>query len=221
MEKLYLLITEKSLSWTFWRWEIRSFLSQKVDGKTIFTWYFLAFSDIPRLRKYGFLCSGYIDLNVRKNDEDPKFEVGDHVRILKYKRILYKRLHSKLVWSSFYDKKDKNTVPWTYVISDLNGEEIVGTFYEKELQKTNQTEIRAEKVLKREEAKLYVKCKGYDNSFNSLLNKKVLLYKKGNFPEPYTLNKSKIKAEFEFSDYTTKSDLKTQQVHQVLLKGLI
>ena len=46
-------------------------------------------------------------------------------------------------------KKVKNTVPWTYVISDLNGEEIVGTFYKKELQKTNQTEFRIEKVIKR------------------------------------------------------------------------
>ena len=46
-------------------------------------------------------------------------------------------------------KKVKNTVPWTYVINDLNGEEIVGTFYEKELQKTNQKELRIEKVIKR------------------------------------------------------------------------
>ena len=46
-------------------------------------------------------------------------------------------------------KKVKNTVPWTYVISDLNGEEILGKFYEKELQKTNQKEFRVEKVIKR------------------------------------------------------------------------
>ena len=46
-------------------------------------------------------------------------------------------------------KKVKNTVPWTYVISDLNGEEIVGKFYEKDLQKTNQKEFRVEKVKKR------------------------------------------------------------------------
>ena len=41
----------------------------------------------------------------------------------------------------FVIKKVKNTVPWTYVINDLNGEEIIGTFYEKELQKTNQQEF--------------------------------------------------------------------------------
>ena len=61
----------------------------------------------------------------------------------------------------------KNTVPWTYVISDLKVEEIVGAFYEKELQKTNQTEFVIEKVIKRKSDKLFVKWKGYDNSFNS------------------------------------------------------
>ena len=64
-------------------------------------------------------------------------------------------------------KKIKNTVPWTYVISDLNGKEIVGSFYEKKLQKTNQKEFRIEKVIKRKGNKLYVKWKGYSNSFNS------------------------------------------------------
>ena len=56
-------------------------------------------------------------------------------------------------------KKIKNTVPWTYVISDLNEEEIVGSFYKKELQKTNQKELRIEKVIKKKGNKLYVKWK--------------------------------------------------------------
>ena len=62
-------------------------------------------------------------------------------------------------WSEeiFVVKKLKNTVPWTYVISDLNGEEIVGSFHEKELQKTNQKEFRIEKVVKKKGDKLYVK----------------------------------------------------------------
>ena len=63
----------------------------------------------------------------------------------------------------FVIKKVKNTVPWTYVISDNNGEEIVGTFYVKELQKTNQKEFRVKKVINRKGNKLYVKWKGYDN----------------------------------------------------------
>ena len=61
----------------------------------------------------------------------------------------------------------KNTDPWTDIINDLNGEEIIGTFYEKEMQKTNEKEFRLEKVIQRKGAKLYVKWKGNDNSFNS------------------------------------------------------
>ena len=64
-------------------------------------------------------------------------------------------------------KNVKRTVPWIYVISDLKGEEIVGTFYEKELQTTNQKESRVEKVIKRNGNKLYTKGKGCDSSFNS------------------------------------------------------
>ena len=63
-------------------------------------------------------------------------------------------------------------MPWTYVISDPNGEEIVGTFYKQEFQKTNQKEFRVEKVKKRKGDKLYVKRIDYDNSFNSLTDKK-------------------------------------------------
>ena len=69
----------------------------------------------------------------------------------------------------------KNTVPWIYVINVLNGEEITGSFYEKELQKSSQEKFRIEKVLKRKGDKLYVKWKGYDNRFNSWIDKKYLL----------------------------------------------
>ena len=68
-------------------------------------------------------------------------------------------------WSEevFVIKNVKNTVPWTYVISNLNDEEIIGTFYEKELQKTNQEEFRIKKVIKIKGDKLYVKWKVYEN----------------------------------------------------------
>ena len=72
----------------------------------------------------------------------------------------------------FVIKKTKNNGPWTYVINDRNGEEIVGTFYEKELQKTNQKEYRTGKVIKRKGDKLYVEWKGYNNSVNSWIDKK-------------------------------------------------
>ena len=61
-------------------------------------------------------------------------------------------------------------------LNDLNGEKITGSFYEKELQKTNQKEFRIEKVLKRKGDKLYVKWKEYNNSFNSWINKKDLVH---------------------------------------------
>ena len=72
-------------------------------------------------------------------------------------------------------KRIKNAVPWTYVINDLNGDEIIETFYEKELQKGNQEEFKMEKVIKKKGTKLYIKWKGYDNSFNSWVNKKDLV----------------------------------------------
>ena len=72
-------------------------------------------------------------------------------------------------------QKINNTVPWTYVTDDLNGEEIIGTFYEKELQKIDQQEFRIEKVIKKKGDKLYVKWKEYNNSFNSWIDKKDLV----------------------------------------------
>ena len=79
----------------------------------------------------------YIDFKKQVNDKDLKFKVDDHVRISKHKTIFAKGY--RLNWSEevFVIKKVKNTVPWTYVINDLNGEAIIGTFYEKELHKTN------------------------------------------------------------------------------------
>ena len=68
-------------------------------------------------------------------------------------------------------KRVKNTVPWTYVISVVKGEEVVESFYEKELQKTNKKEFRVEEVIKRKEDKLRVKWKSY-NSVNSWIDKK-------------------------------------------------
>ena len=108
-------------------------------------------------------------------EKDPKFKVGDHVRISKYKNIFAKEHAPNWSEEIFVVKKIKNTVPCTYVSSDLNGEEIIGSFHEKELQKTNQKEFRTEKILKTKGSKLYVKWKGYNNSFNSWIDKKDLI----------------------------------------------
>ena len=117
----------------------------------------------------------YINIGKEVNDNDPKCQVGDHVRISKYKSIFAKGYTPNWSEEIFVIKKIKNTVPLIYVINDLNGEEIIGTFYEKELQKTNQEEFRIEKVIKRKGDKLYVRRKGDDSSFNSWINKKDLV----------------------------------------------
>ena len=117
----------------------------------------------------------YINTDKEINNKDPKFKVGDRVRISKHKNIFAKGYTPILSEEVFVIKKVKNTVPWTYVINDLNGEKIMGTFYEKELQKTEQKEFKIEKVIKRKGDKMYVKWKGYNNSFNSWINKKDLI----------------------------------------------
>ena len=91
-----------------------------------------------------------IMLNTMKilTEKYPKFKVGDHVRISKYKNIYTKRYAQSWSEEVFMISKIKNTVPWTYVISDLNGEPITGKNYEKELQKTSQEKFRTEKVIK-------------------------------------------------------------------------
>ena len=116
----------------------------------------------------------FAEYNEESNEKDPKFKAGDHVRISKFKNVFAKGY--TLNWSEeiFIVKKIKNTVPWTYMINDLNGEEIVGSSYEKEFQKTNQKEFRIEKVIKRKGNKLYVKWKRYNNSFNSWIDEKDL-----------------------------------------------
>ena len=106
------------------------------------------------------------------NFKNSKFKVSDHVRTSKYKNIFAKG-YTPNWWEEIYVvSKFKNTVPWTYVISDLNGKKITGSFYEKELQKTSQENFRIEKVIKRKGDKLYFKWKGYNNSFNSWIDKK-------------------------------------------------
>ena len=117
----------------------------------------------------------YINSDKEINNKDTKFKVGDHVRISRDKNIFAKGYMPNWSEEVFVIKKVKNTVPWTYVIKDLNGEEITETFYEKELQKTSQEEFRIEKVIRRKGHKLYVKWKGYDVSFNSWIDKKDII----------------------------------------------
>ena len=89
----------------------------------------------------------YIDFEKEVNNEDLQLKIRDHVRISKYKNISAKGYRQNWSEEVLVIKKVKNTVPWIYVINDLNGEEIIGTFHEKELQKTNQKEFGIEKYL--------------------------------------------------------------------------
>ena len=79
----------------------------------------------------------YAEYKEDSNETDPKFKVGDYIRISKYKNIFAKGYTQNWSEEDFVVSKIKNTVPWTFVISDSNGEPIIGSFYEKELQKTS------------------------------------------------------------------------------------
>ena len=118
-----------------------------------------------KMKSVDLKLSMYNDFNKENNEEGPKFKVGDNVRISKYINTFAKDYVSNWSEEVFVVKKVKNTVPWTYVISDLNGEE----FLQKRVAKNKSK--RVEKVIKRKGNKLYVRWKGYDNSFNNSIDK--------------------------------------------------
>ena len=111
------------------------------------------------------------------NTKKAKFKISDYVRISKYKNIFKKGYMPNWTEEIFVIKEVKDTIPWTYVIQDLNENEIKGTFYEQELQKTRQNVFRVEKVLKRKDDRLFVKWKSYSDKFNSWIDKKDIDYK--------------------------------------------
>ena len=73
----------------------------------------------------------YVEYNEESNKKNPKFKIGDHVRISKYKNIFAKGYIPNWSEEVFVVNDIKNTVPWTYAISNLNGKKVIGTFYEK------------------------------------------------------------------------------------------
>ena len=100
-------------------------------------------------------------------DIKPEFSVGDKVGISKKKKTFEKGYTTRWTEEIFTIVEVKRTSPVTYKIADLNGKEIMGTFYEPELQKTSQELFRIEKVIKRGKTKSPVKWKGYSGDFNS------------------------------------------------------
>ena len=98
--------------------------------------------------------------------------MGDKVRISKKKKTFEKGYTTRWTEEIFTIVEVKRTRPPTYKIADLNGEEIQGSFYEPELQKTSQEIFRIEKVIKRGKKKSLVKWKGYSDDFNSWVDNK-------------------------------------------------
>ena len=98
-----------------------------------------------------------------------KFDIGDKVRISKKKRHFEKGYTPNWTEELFVIDKQLDTSPVTYALKDLKGENIEGSFYEPELQKSNQEVFRIEKVIKQDSKKklALVKWKGYDERFNS------------------------------------------------------
>ena len=106
---------------------------------------------------------------------NPKFSVGDEVRITKKKKVFEKGYTTRWTEEIFTIKEIRETNPITYKLEDLQGEEIKGTFYEPELQKTEQQIYRIEKIIKKEKGKSLVKWKGYSDKFNSWVDNKDLI----------------------------------------------
>ena len=109
------------------------------------------------------------------NDITPKFSVGDEVRISKKKKTFEKGYTTRWTEEIFTITKIQNTNPITYKLTDLQGKEIEGTFYEPELQKTEQQVFRIEKVIEKRKNKSLVKWKGYSDKFNSWVDNKDLI----------------------------------------------
>ena len=113
-------------------------------------------------------------------------------------------------WSEeiFVIKKIKNTVPWTYVINDLNGEEIIGTFYEKELQGTNRQEFKIEKVVRKKEINYMSNGKVIIVHLIVGLTKKTLYKMSQYFPKPYKPFGGDINVKVDLSNYAAKANVK-------------
>ena len=144
-----------------------------------------------------------INSSKENNDEDLKFKIGDVVRISKYKNIFAKGYVPNWSEDVFLIKVVKSTVPWVYVTSDLKGEKMLGTFYEKELQKTSQKGFRVEIIIKTKNDKIYVKWEDYCSSFNSWIDKEVIVKMSKYFSEPKSSRKG-VKVELDLCIYATK-----------------
>ena len=94
------------------------------------------YHSIIKMKSADLKSNTYIDSDKEINNKNPKFKIGDIIRISKYKFFFAKDYTSNWSEEIFVIKKAKNTVSWTYIINDLNSEKIVGMLYTNELHKT-------------------------------------------------------------------------------------
>ena len=97
-------------------------------------------------KPFDVTSDSYAECNEDSIEKDPKFKVGDHVRTSKYKNVFAKGYTQNWLEDVFVISKIKDTVTWTYVISDLNGEPITGIFYKKEFQKNYSRRVQNRKI---------------------------------------------------------------------------
>ena len=128
-------------------------------------------SDKKNKNRVWFTLNG----KARTNPVEPKFSVGDKVRITKKKSNFEKGYTPRWTEEVFTVSQIQYTDPPTYKISDHHGEEIQGTFYEQEMQKTHQDIFRIEKIIRRQKNRSLVKWYGYPDSFNSWVDNKELI----------------------------------------------
>ena len=135
-----------------------------------------------KMKSFDIETCTYVDFDIEKDDADPKFKVDDHIRISKYKNIFAKDCIPNCSEEVTVIKKLKNTVPMKYLVTYLHEKKVVETFYEKELQKTNQTVFRVKNEIKKTGDKLDFKWK--DNTICSIAGmiQMMLLYKISYYP---------------------------------------
>ena len=104
-----------------------------------------------------------------------KFSIGDNVRITKKKKIFDKVYTERWTEDVFKISKIQFTIPVTYKITDYNGEEIQGSFYEQELQKTKHDIFRIEKIIRQQGNKSLVKLLGYNDWIKSWVDNKTVV----------------------------------------------
>ena len=149
-------------------------------------------------------CAEY---NVEYNEKNPKFTVGDHVKISKYKNIFAEEYPPNWSEEAFLISNMNNTVPGTYVINDLNGKEGVGTFYEKNCRRKIKKTLEYKKLLK--EKKSYLSNeKAMAIHLIVRFIKQTLHNMSQYFPKPCRNFGRNIKIKVYLSNYVTKLDLK-------------